>query len=400
MHHCDAAFGAVLRINQGNESMNAEILIVAAGRGTRMGSGTPKQYRKLLGAPVLWHTVRACLAHSDISAVRVVIHSDDVALYNAAVNTIDDPRLKAPVLGGDSRSASVRNGLAACEGSHVLIHDGARPLLRRDNIDAMLNQIETHQGVVLAVPVVDALWRSNGTQADTSLLRDGLWRAQTPQGFRLDDIRAAHDATDTAFADDVETARAYGIDVEIVQGSDTNIKITRPEDFAFAAKLMGQDMDVRTGNGFDVHKFGPGDYVTLNGVNIPFDRGLVGHSDADVAMHTLTDAIFGALAEGDIGQWFPPSEPEWKGAASDIFLCKAIERVKARGFTIAHLDCTIICEAPKIGPHTQAMREALSNITGVAVDRISVKATTTEKIGFVGRGEGIAALGTATLVKT
>lgn len=380
--------------------MNAEMLVVAAGRGTRVGSGTPKQYRTLLGEPVLRHTVQACLAHSDISAVRVVIHSDDVALYNATVNTIDDPRLKAPVLGGDSRSASVRNGLAACEGSHVLIHDGARPLLRRDNIDVMLQQIETHQGVVLAVPVVDALWRSNGTQADTSLLRDGLWRAQTPQGFRLDDIRAAHAATNTAFADDVETARAFGIDVEIVRGSDTNIKITRPEDFAFAAKLMGQEMDVRTGNGFDVHKFGPGDYVTLNGVNIPFDRGLVGHSDADVAMHTLTDAIFGALAEGDIGQWFPPSEPKWKGAASDIFLCKAIERVKVRGFTITHLDCTIICEAPKIGPHTQAMRKILSNITGVTVDRISVKATTAEKLGFVGRGEGIAALGTATLVKT
>ena len=247
MHHCYAAYGAVLNINHGNESMNAEILIVAAGRGTRVGSGAPKQYRNLLGAPVLWHTVRACLAHSDISAVRVVIHADDVALYNAAVNTIDDPRLKAPVLGGDSRSASVRNGLAACEGSHVLIHDGARPLLRRDNIDAMLQQIETHQGVVLAVPVVDALWRSNGTQADTSLLRDGLWRAQTPQGFRLDDIRAAHDATDTALADDVETARAYGIDVEIVQGSDTNIKITRPEDFAFAAKLMGQDINLADG---------------------------------------------------------------------------------------------------------------------------------------------------------
>ena len=400
MHHCDAAFGAVLNMDQTNERMNAEMLVVAAGRGTRVGSGTPKQYRTLLGEPVLRHTVQACLAHSDISAVRVVIHSDDVALYNATVNTIDDPRLKAPVLGGDSRSASVRNGLAACEGSHVLIHDGARPLLRRDNIDVMLQQIETHQGVVLAVPVVDALWRSNGTQADTSLLRDGLWRAQTPQGFSLDDIRAAHAATNTAFADDVETARAFGIDVEIVRGSDTNIKITRPEDFAFAAKLMGQEMDVRTGNGFDVHKFGPGDYVTLNGVNIPFDRGLVGHSDADVAMHTLTDAIFGALAEGDIGQWFPPSEPKWKGAASDIFLCKAIERVKVRGFTITHLDCTIICEAPKIGPHTQAMREILSNITGVAVDRISVKATTAEKLGFVGRGEGIAALGTATLVKT
>ena len=378
--------------------VDAEILIVAAGRGTRAGSGPPKQYRNLHGAPVLQHTVRACLAHSGISAVRVVIHSDDYDLYNNAIAPISDCRLKEPILGGSSRSASVRNGLAACEGSHVLIHDGARPLLRRDDIDALLRKIETHQGVLLAVPVVDAVWRSNGTQADVSLLRDDLWRAQTPEGFRLDDICAAHAATETAMADDVETARAFGIDVEIVQGSDTNLKITRPEDFALAAKLMEQDMDVRTGNGFDVHKFGPGDHVTLNGVDIPFDRGLVGHSDADVAMHTLTDAIFGALAEGDIGQWFPPSKPEWKGVASDIFLRKAIERVIARGFSITHLDCTIICEIPKIGPHTQAMRERLSNITGVAVDRISVKATTTEQLGFAGRGEGIAALGTATLV--
>lgn len=399
MHHCDAAFGAVLDVNKRNDGMNVEILIVAAGRGTRAGGGVPKQYRDLLGAPVLQHTVRACLAHSDISAVRVVIHSDDLALYDAAVSVINDPRLKPPVLGGKSRSASVRNGLAVCAGSHVLIHDGARPLLRHDDLDALLQRIESHPGAVLAVPVVDALWRSDGTQADGPLSRDGLWRAQTPQGFRLDDIRAAHAATDTPMADDVETARAFGIDVEIVQGSDTNIKITRPEDFTLAAKLMGQDMDVRTGNGFDVHKFGPGDHVTLNGVDIPFDHGLVGHSDADVAMHTLTDAIFGALAEGDIGQWFPPSKPEWKGAASDIFLRKAIERVNARGFTITHLDCTIICEMPKIGPHAQAMRESLSDITGVAVDRISVKATTTEQLGFAGRGEGIAALGTATLVK-
>ncbi len=400
LHHCDAGFGAVLGVNQRNNGMNAEILIVAAGRGTRAGGGTPKQYRDLCGAPVLQHTVRACLAHADISAVRVVIHSDDVALYDSAVSSISDTRLKAPVLGGASRSASVRNGLAACAGTHVLIHDGARPLLRRDDIDALLQRIESHPGVVLAVPVVDALWQSDGTKANAPQARDGLWRAQTPQGFRLKDIRAAHAATDTPMADDVETARAFGIDVEIVQGSDTNIKITRPEDFALAAKLMGQDMDVRTGNGFDVHKFGPGDHVCLNGINIPFDRGLVGHSDADVAMHTLTDAIFGALCEGDIGQWFPPSEPEWKGAASDIFLRKAIERVKARGFTITHLDCTIICEMPKIGPHTKAMRQRLCEITGVDIDRISVKATTTEQLGFAGRGEGIAALGTATLVKS
>ena len=380
--------------------MDAEILIVAAGRGTRAGGATPKQYRDLRGAPVLQHTVRACLAHADISAVRVVIHGDDTALYEVAVQSIFDPRLKSPVLGGDSRSASVRNGLSVCQGSHVLIHDGARPLVSVDEIDAVLSALETQPAAFLAIPVLDALWRADAQTATTPQPREGVWRAQTPQGFRRDEIIAAHAALDKPMADDVETARAFGLDVAIVQGRDTNIKITRAEDFSLAASLMGTNMDIRTGNGFDVHKFGPGDQVTLNGVDIPFDRGLVGHSDADVAMHALTDAIFGALAEGDIGQWFPPSEMEWKGASSDIFLRKAVERVAARGFTISHLDCTIICEMPKIGPHTQTMRGTLAGITGVAVDRISVKATTTEQLGFAGRREGIAALATATLVKT
>ncbi|MCO4824062.1 MAG: bifunctional 2-C-methyl-D-erythritol 4-phosphate cytidylyltransferase/2-C-methyl-D-erythritol 2,4-cyclodiphosphate synthase [Amylibacter sp.] len=379
--------------------MDAEILIVAAGRGTRAGGGTPKQYRDLRGAPVLQHTVRACLAHADISAVRVVIHGDDTALYEVAVQSIIDPRLKSPVLGGDSRSASVRNGLSACQGSHVLIHDGARPLVSVGEIDAVLTALETQPAAFLAIPVVDALWRADAQAATEPQPREGLWRAQTPQGFRRDEIIAAHAALDKPMADDVETARAFGIDVSIVQGRDTNIKITRAEDFSLAASLMGADMDIRTGNGFDVHKFGAGDHVTLNGVDIPFDRGLVGHSDADVAMHALTDAIFGSLAEGDIGQWFPPSEMEWKGASSDIFLRKAVERVAARGFTISHLDCTIICELPKIGPHTQTMRDTLAEITGVDVGRISVKATTTEQLGFAGRREGIAAQATATLVK-
>ena len=379
--------------------MDAEILIVAAGRGTRAGGGTPKQYRDLRGTPVLRHTVRACLAHADISAVRVVIHGDDTALYEVAVQSIIDPRLKSPVLGGDSRSASVRNGLSACQGSHVLIHDGARPLVSVGEIDAVLTALETQPAAFLAIPVVDALWRADAQAATEPQPREGLWRAQTPQGFRRDEIIAAHAALDKPMADDVETARAFGIDVSIVQGRDTNIKITRAEDFSLAASLMGADMDIRTGNGFDVHKFGAGDHVTLNGVDIPFDRGLVGHSDADVAMHALTDAIFGSLAEGDIGQWFPPSEMEWKGASSDIFLRKAVERVAARGFTISHLDCTIICELPKIGPHTQTMRDTLAEITGVDVGRISVKATTTEQLGFAGRREGIAAQATATLVK-
>ena len=379
--------------------MTAEILIVAAGRGTRAGGGTPKQYRNLAGAAVLTHTIRACLAHPAINAIRVVIHKDDVELYNAAIADVEDTRLLTPVFGGDTRSASVRLGLAACQGSHVLIHDGARPLIGRDDIDALLSALKDHSAAVLAVPVVDALWSAVGGKAAAPHPRDHLWRAQTPQAFRLKDIVEAHNATVEPMADDVETARAFGIEVEIVQGSDTNIKITRAEDFALAEKLMGHRVDIRTGNGFDVHKFGQGDRVTLNGVVIPFDRGLVGHSDADVAMHTLTDAIFGALAEGDIGQWFPPSDAQWKGVASDIFLRKAVERTKERGFDISHLDCTIICEMPKIGPHTHAMRARLADITGVAVERISVKATTTETLGFTGRGEGIAAQATATLVK-
>ncbi|MBR9863907.1 MAG: bifunctional 2-C-methyl-D-erythritol 4-phosphate cytidylyltransferase/2-C-methyl-D-erythritol 2,4-cyclodiphosphate synthase [Rhodobacteraceae bacterium] len=379
--------------------MTAEFLIVAAGRGTRAGSGIPKQYRPLRGKPVLYHTISACLASKAITGLRVVIHPDDLDLYNDTIASMTDPRLEPPVLGGSSRSESVRRGLAACNGSHVLIHDGARPLLERKNIDALLEKLRHERAAFLAVPVVDALWKAENGTAQSPVSRDGLWRAQTPQAFRLDDIRAAHAATSDDLPDDVETAKAYGLEVSIVEGSQNNIKITQAGDFALAEQLMGAEMDIRTGNGFDVHKFGAGDHVTLNGITIPHDRGLVGHSDADVAMHTLTDAIFGALAEGDIGQWFPPSEAEWKGAASDIFLRKAVERAAERGFTITHMDCTIICEEPKIGPHTTAMRQKLAQITGVDVDRISVKATTTEQLGFAGRKEGIAAQATATLVK-
>lgn len=383
----------------GLSEISAEVLIVAAGRGTRAGGGIPKQYRPLRGMPVLYHSISACLTSDAITGLRVVIHPDDLPLYNSTIATIADSRLLAPVFGGSSRSDSVRRGLAACRGSHVLIHDGARPLIKRAEIDALIETLSHRQAAFLAVPVVDALWRGEDGIAQAPQSRKGLWRAQTPQAFRLDDIRAAHAATSDDLSDDVETAQAYGLEVHIVEGSQSNIKITQAGDFALAEQLMGAKMDIRTGNGFDVHKFGVGDHVTLNGVRIPHEQGLVGHSDADVAMHTLTDAIFGALAEGDIGQWFPPSEPEWKGAASDIFLRKAIERTAERGFTITHLDCTIICEVPKIGPHAKAMRQKLAEITGVDVDRISVKATTTEQLGFAGRKEGIAAQATATLVK-
>jgi 2-C-methyl-D-erythritol 4-phosphate cytidylyltransferase/2-C-methyl-D-erythritol 2,4-cyclodiphosphate synthase len=229
--------------------------------------------------------------------------------------------------------------------------------------------------------------------------RDTLWRGQTPQAFHLTDILAAHEAAKNPADDDVAIAHAAGLDVTAVLGSELNVKITRPEDFALAARLLGKTMDIRVGNGFDVHKLGDGDHVILCGVKIPFDRGLIGHSDADVGMHAVTDAIFGAISEGDIGQWFPPSDPQWKGAASDIFLKKAVEVSVSKGFTISNLDCTLICEQPKIGPHANAMRKALSDITGLDIGRISVKATTSEKLGFTGRGEGIAAQATATLVK-
>ncbi len=379
--------------------MQITALIVAAGRGSRAGGGLPKQYRPLNGEPVLRHTIRALLASPTVNALRVVIHPDDVCLYEETVLPLPDPRILPPVHGGETRSASVSSGLAACEGDVVLIHDGARPLLPVATLDRLIESLKTVNAAFLAVPVTDALWQVKEGKAVKPQCRDSLWRAQTPQAFRLQDIRAAYAAATEAMADDVAVARAAGLDVAPVVGSEHNLKITRPEDFALAEHLMGQTLDIRTGNGFDVHKFGPGDHVVLNGVRIDHEQGLVGHSDADVGMHAITDAIFGALAESDIGQWFPPSDPQWKDAASEIFLRKAVERVSERGFSITHLDCTLICELPKIGPHAEAMRAALSAITGLKQDRISVKATTSEQLGFTGRGEGIAAQAIATLVK-
>jgi 2-C-methyl-D-erythritol 4-phosphate cytidylyltransferase/2-C-methyl-D-erythritol 2,4-cyclodiphosphate synthase len=246
--------------------------------------------------------------------------------------------------------------------------------------------------------VVDALWTGADGRVTGLAARDGLFRAQTPQGFRLDAILAAHAAHPGGAADDVEVARAFGLEVAIVDGDEDNLKVTHPADFARAAGLLGGMMDIRLGNGYDVHRFGPGAFVTLCGVNIPHDRGLQGHSDADVGMHAITDAIYGALAEGDIGQHFPPTDPQWKGAASEIFLRHAVARAADRGYRIGNADCTLVCEFPKIGPHAARMRGVLADIMGVDDDRVSVKATTSEQLGFTGRGEGIAALATVTLV--
>jgi 2-C-methyl-D-erythritol 4-phosphate cytidylyltransferase / 2-C-methyl-D-erythritol 2,4-cyclodiphosphate synthase len=386
-------------------------LIVAAGRGTRLGAPLPKQYQPLGRGRVLSHTLGAMLAHPAIGRVVVAIHADDAALYEDATGGIGDARLAAPVPGGATRSASVLAGLEALADwapDRVLIHDAARPFLGRGTIDAVLAALETAEGACPALPVVDALWRGETGAADAPVSRDGLWRAQTPQGFRFAAILAAHRAHEGEAADDVAVARAAGLTVRLVPGEEEAFKITTADDLARAraavaaregARMDARGLDVRTGSGFDVHAFGPGDAVTLCGVVVPHGRGLLGHSDADVGLHALTDAIFGALAEGDIGQWFPPSDPQWKGAASEVFLAKAVERAAARGFAITHLDCTLVCERPKIGPHAEAMRAAVARIVGIDADRVSVKATTSERLGFTGREEGIAALATATLVR-
>ncbi len=377
---------------------NISALIVAAGRGTRAGAGLPKQYRLLQGQPILRRTLRALLSHKAVRDVQVVIHPDDVPLYEAATAGLGC--LRPPVFGGATRSESVLNGLEALAAKApdiVLIHDAARPFLPPEIIDSLLVALKNAPGAFPALPVVDALWFGEDGAAKSPRSREGLYRAQTPQAFDFATILNAHHSATAPADDDVALAIQQGLNVAIVEGDERNYKLTTPNDFARAERESM--IDIRTGNGFDVHAFTEGESVTLCGVRIPHSHALLGHSDADVAMHTITDALFGALAEGDIGQWFPPSEPEWKGAASDIFLLKAVERVAARGFAITHIDCTIICEAPKIGPHAEAMRAEIARLTGIAPERVSIKATTSERLGFTGRKEGIAAMATATLVK-
>jgi 2-C-methyl-D-erythritol 4-phosphate cytidylyltransferase/2-C-methyl-D-erythritol 2,4-cyclodiphosphate synthase len=384
------------------DEMRTAGLIVAAGRGQRLGGAAPKQYRRLGRGTVLGRAVEALLAHGRLDVLQVVIHPDDRPYYDRALAGVTDSRLRPPVAGADVRAASVLNGLEALADQapdRVLIHDAARPFVSRTVIAAVLDALDAAPAAFPALPVVDALWRAEDGNATEPAPRDGLWRAQTPQGFRYAEILAAHRAYRGEAADDVAVARAAGLAVRVVPGDEANFKITTAADLERALAMTGEAMDIRTGNGFDVHAFGPGGGVTLCGVRVPFDRGLVGHSDADVGMHALTDAIFGALAEGDIGQWFPPSDATWKGAASEIFLRKAVERAVDRGFALSHLDCTLVCEAPKIGPHAAAMRGEIARIAGIEAERVSVKATTSERLGFTGRGEGIAALATATLVR-
>jgi len=371
--------------------METAVIIVAAGRGTRVGGEVPKQWQLLAGRPVLDHAVAAFAG----LPVVLVIHPDDrVRAAGLGARLVE---------GGATRDASVLAGLMALEGTgvtRVLIHDGARPLVSRALVDRLIAALDTQDGAAPALAVTDALWRGSEGCVSGTVDRAGLFRAQTPQAFRFAPILAAHRAHPGGALDDVEVARAAGLDVAIVEGEETNLKLTFPGDFARAeAILRRRAMEVRLGNGYDVHAFCEGDHVRLCGVKVPHGRGLLGHSDADVGMHALTDAIYGALAEGDIGRHFPPSDPQWKGAASHIFLAHAIALARSRGYELGNCDVTLVCERPKIGPHAVEMQAELARIMGVQTDRVSVKATTSERLGFTGREEGIAALATATLVK-
>ena len=368
-------------------------LIVAGGRGVRAGGGLPKQYRALGGEPVIRRTIRAFLRHPGVDIVRCVIHPDDRALYTAAAHGWP---LAEPVMGRATRQGSVRAGLEACAGAaRVLIHDAARPMVPHDMIGRVLAALdEGASGACPVLPVADTLVRGDGT----AVPRAGVNRVQTPQGFDHAAILAAHRAAPADGAtDDAGLARAAGLGVTLVRGDEMAMKLTESEDFARAEALLAAGYVSRTGTGFDVHRFGAGDGLMICGLNVPHTHGVLAHSDGDVGLHAITDALLGAGALGDIGQHFPPSDERWRGAASDMFLAHAAAMVRDRGGLIDHVDVTIICERPRIGPHRDAMRTRVAAILGLPLTGVSVKATTSEGLGFTGRGEGIAAQASASI---
>ena len=373
-------------------------LIMAAGSGERFGGDVPKQYRLLAGKPVLRHSVEAFLAHPSVDRVRVVINP---AHRDMCLKALDGLAIGDPVDGGATRQASVHRGLEALGDAppgFVLVQDGVRPLTDSGTIERVRRALDAGPAAIAAVPVVDTLKRGQDGVSGGTVDRSGLWRAQTPQGFAYEAILQAHrNAAESEVTDDAAIAEQAGLPVALVPGSEDNLKVTTEDDLARAeALLSARAGDIRVGNGFDVHAFGPGDHVTLCGIVIPHDKGLVAHSDGDVGLHAITDAILGALGAGDIGQHFPPSDPRWKGQDSAAFLRHAAGMAAEAGGRIAHVDVTLICERPKIGPHREAMTARVSKILGPGT-AVSVKATTSEGLGFTGRGEGIAAQATATL---
>jgi 2-C-methyl-D-erythritol 4-phosphate cytidylyltransferase / 2-C-methyl-D-erythritol 2,4-cyclodiphosphate synthase len=372
-------------------------IIVAAGTGSRAGDGGPKQFRLVEGKPMLRHSVEAFATHPAVQWVVVVIGEGQHEMAEAALADLK----VVYVLGGEARRDSVRNGLQSLDSpTNVLIHDAARPFLSDDVIDRLIAALDTNAGAVPALPVIDSLARSgDGVTLSDSVDRNGLWRIQTPQAFRYDAIMTAHRQWDPAreATDDARMAMASGYEVAIVPGDERLAKYTFASDFA-AQHPQSAGM-IRTGTGYDVHRLATGEELWLCGIKIAHDKGLAGHSDADVGLHALTDAILGAAALGDIGDHFPPTDPQWRGASSDRFLAHAVKLASEAGFALSNVDLTLICEAPKIGPHRLAMRQRVAEILGVDVDAVSIKATTTEKLGYTGRGEGIAAQAIATLVR-
>ncbi|QPC93150.1 bifunctional 2-C-methyl-D-erythritol 4-phosphate cytidylyltransferase/2-C-methyl-D-erythritol 2,4-cyclodiphosphate synthase [Mesorhizobium sp. INR15] len=384
------------------------VVIVAAGRGARAGQANgPKQYQNIGGRAVIARTLETFLAHPRTGSVIVAIHADDHELFQLAAGA-SAVRVTA-IIGGATRQESVRLGLLALRShapSRVLVHDAVRPFVDAELIDRTIAAIGEREGALPALPVADTLKResASGVVGET-VSRNGLHAAQTPQGFPFWPILAAHEKAHhlgkADFTDDAAIAEWAHIPVKIVPGSPDNFKLTWARDIAMAdQRLSGERMrfpDIRTGNGYDVHAFEPGDHVTLCGVAIAHDKKLSGHSDADVGLHALTDALLATCGAGDIGTHFPPSDPQWKGAASRIFVEHAAKLVRERGGRIANADVTLICEAPRVGPHREAMTVTLSEMLGISRDRISIKATTNEKLGFVGREEGIAAIATASV---
>lgn len=385
------------------EAQNAgleAVILVAAGRGSRAGDGLPKQYRALGGMPVIRRTMLALAKALPDAKILPVIHADDEGLFAEAAKGI--PNLLEPVEGGASRQESVLNGLVALTKlypGHVYIHDAARPFVSKTLMHALQTALaKGHQGVVPVVPIVDTLVRKTSS-GRKPVDRADLVAVQTPQAFDFMSIFDAHTNTlDTGYTDDASIFDAAGGDVVHVSGDERNFKITRPQDFEKADKMIEQQLrDIRVGSGYDVHRFEDGDHVWLCGVAIPHTQSLKGHSDADVGLHALTDAILAALADGDIGAHFPPTDEKWRGASSDKFLTFAAERVRARSGAINHLGVTLVCEAPKIRPHVTNMRKRIAEIVDIDAERVSVQATTTEQLGFTGRREGIAAQATATI---
>ncbi|MGO4386139.1 bifunctional 2-C-methyl-D-erythritol 4-phosphate cytidylyltransferase/2-C-methyl-D-erythritol 2,4-cyclodiphosphate synthase [Microvirga sp. 2YAF29] len=389
--------------------MSVVALIVAAGRGSRAGEGMPKQYRLLNGRTILEQTLKCFLDHPRIDHVIVVIHPDDIALYDKAVGSagVNVPLLPA-AYGGETRQDSVRSGLEALSDlapDLVLIHDAARPFVKADLIDRAIDSAKTWGAAVPGIPVTDTIKVLDKRGMVTSTPdRSGLRAIQTPQAFRFTALSEAHRKAAAAglhaFTDDGALAEWAGLPVHVFGGEVSNIKLTHPSDFAEEEqRLKGSRMTyvTRVGTGFDVHAFGEGDHIWLGGIKVAHDRGVIAHSDGDVILHALTDAILGTLADGDIGTHFPPSDPQWRGASSDRFLAHAVSLVRDRGGLLDHLDTTLLCEKPRLGPHREAMRQRIAEICGLRLDQVSLKATTTEKLGFTGRSEGIAAQAAATI---